>query len=248
VQGRIRTTHLVAIDAFDALRDTLRRAADGARLRDLATALVESYPDGEITPEDTEAFLHELVDSQLLLPDLALPVTGEDSTAGVIHQLGDESLDAVRLASDARARLTETDRALRGIDAAGLGSAPDVYRRLASQLEPLGVPVSVSRLFQVDLTKPPQEVVIGANVVDEIVRGIDVLHRFSRLQQERSLDEFRAAFVDRYGADREVPLVDVLDEESGIGFERASRAGAEASPLLSAVATPRRNIRLHMED
>src|SRR3954452_10272346 len=226
VQGRTRTVHLVAIDAFDALRDTLHRAADGARLRDLATALVESDPDGEITPEDAEAFLHELVDGQLLLPELALPVTGEDGTAGVIQQLDDEQLAAVRLASDARARLTQTDRALRDIEAAGLASAPDVYRRLASQLEPLGVPVSLSRLFQVDLIKPPQEVVIGANVVDELLRGIDVVQRFARGRQERSLEEFRAAFVERYGADREVPLVDVLDEESGIGFERANRGGA----------------------
>lgn len=240
VQGRIRTVHLVAIDAFDALRETLRRASDGARLRDLATALVENDPDGEITLEDADGFLNELVDSQLLLPDLALPVTGEDGTAGVIHQLDDENLGALHLASDARERLAETDRALRDIDAAGLGSQPDVYRRLASQLEPLGVPVSLSRLFQVDLTKPPQEVVIGANVIEELVRGIEVLHRFSRLQQERSLEEFRAAFVERYGSDREVPLVDVLDEESGIGFERANRAGAEASPLLSALPLQRR--------
>ncbi|HVE73423.1 MAG TPA: lantibiotic dehydratase [Thermoanaerobaculia bacterium] len=240
VQGRMRTVHLVAIDAFDALRDTLRRAAGGARLHDLATALVESDPDGEITPEDAEAFLQELVDSQLLVPELALPVTGEESTAGLVEQLDVRQLDSVRLASDARTRLAETNRALRDIDAAGLGSPPDVYRRLASELEPLGVPVSLSRLFQVDLTKPPQEVVIGASVIDEVVRGLEVLQRFSRTQAERSLEEFRAAFVDRYGADREVPLVDVLDEESGIGFERANRAGAEASPLLSALPLQRR--------
>ena len=232
---RMRTVHLVAIDAFDALRDTLRRAADGARLRDLATALVESDPDGEITHEDAGAFLEELVDSQLLVPELALPVTGEESTAGLVQQLED-----VRGASDARRLLEQTNDALRDIDAAGLGLPPDVYRRLAAELEPLGVPASLSRLFQVDLTKPAREVVIGASVIDEVVRGIEVLHRFSRTQHEHSLQEFCAAFVDRYGADREVPLVDVLDEESGIGFERANRAGAEASPLLSALPLQRR--------
>lgn len=233
VQGSVRTVHLVAVDAFDALRDTLRRAADGARLRDLAAALVAS--DAEITFDDAEAFLHELVDTQLLVPELALPVTGLNSTIDFVQQL-----DAVRGAGDARARLAQTDRVLRDVDAAGIGSPPDVYRRLASDLEPLGVPVSLSRLFQVDLSKPAQEVVIGANVVDELLRGIDVVQRFARGRQERSLEEFRAAFIDRYGADREVPLVDVLDEESGIGFERANRAGAEASPLLTALPLQRR--------
>jgi len=231
MQGSVRTVHLVAVDAFDALRDTLRRAADGARLRDLAAALV----DDEITLDDAEAFVHELVDTQLLVPELALPVTGSDSTAGFVQQL-----DGVRGASDARARLAQSDRILRDVDAAGIGSPPDAYRRLASDLEPLGVPVSLSRLFQVDLSKPAQDVVIGANVVDELLRGIDVVQRFARARQERSLEEFRAAFIDRYGADREVPLVDVLDEESGIGFERANRGGAEASPLLTALPLQRR--------
>jgi thiopeptide-type bacteriocin biosynthesis protein len=235
LQGRVRTVHLVAVDAFDALRDTLRRAADGARLHDLAAALVASDPDGEITPEDAEAFLYELVDTQLLVPELALPVTGQDSTIGLMHQL-----DGVRGASDARARLAQADRVLRDVDAAGLGSPIDVYRRLASDLEPLGVPVSLSRLFQVDLSKPPREVVIGANVVDELLRGVEIVQRFARARQELSLQEFRAAFIERYGADREVPLVDALDEESGIGFERANRGGAEASPLLTALPLQRR--------
>jgi thiopeptide-type bacteriocin biosynthesis protein len=95
-------------------------------------------------------------------------------------------------------------------------------------------------LFQVDLTKPAQEVVIGANVVDELRRGIEIVHRFSRSQQERSLEEFRAAFVERYGADREMPLVDVLDEESGIGFERVTRAGPHPSPLVAGLPLQRR--------
>jgi thiopeptide-type bacteriocin biosynthesis protein len=235
VHGRVRTAHLVAVEAFDALRDTLRRAADGARLHELAAALVASDPDGEITAEDAEAFLHELIDSQLLVPELALPVTGEESTTALLRQL-----DELSGASDARWRLAHTECTLRDIDAAGLGSPIEVYRSLASELEPLGVPVSLARLFQVDLTKPAEEVVIGGNVVDELVRGVEVLHRFSRMQQERSLEEFRNAFVDRYGAGREMPLVDVLDEESGIGFERANRAGAEASTLLVGLPLQRR--------
>jgi hypothetical protein len=75
VQGRARTYHLVAVDAFDALRETLDRAADGARLEDLAAALVSD----EITLEEASDFVHELVDNQLLLPELAPPFTGDEN-------------------------------------------------------------------------------------------------------------------------------------------------------------------------
>lgn len=235
VNGRMRTYHFVAIDAFDALRETLQRAANGARLRELAEALVASDPEGEITFDAAEAFLHDVVDNQLLLPELALPVTGEESTVGLLRQLDD-----LPSAGDVRTRLEHADLALSQIDEAGIGTPPQRYLDLAHELEPLGVPVEMSRLFQVDLMKPASEVVVGETVIAELLRCVEQLHRISRARFERSLEEFRNAFEDRYGSDREMPLLDVLDEESGIGFERSGSAGAEASPLLSGLSFQRR--------
>lgn len=229
VHGQKRTYHLVAVDVFDALRDTLERAADGARLADLAAALV----DDEITIEEAQGFVHELVDNQLLVPELAPPVTGDET---LLHQL-----DALQSAPDARALLARAETVLRERDSARIGSSPQHYLDLARDLESLGVPVELSRLFQVDLMKPAAEVAIGEDVIDEVRRTVGLLHRFSKGRQESSLDEFRRAFQDRYGADREMPLLDVLDEESGIGFERSANAGAEGSPLLAGLSMQRRS-------
>ena len=46
------------------------------------------------------------------------------------------------------------------------------------------------------------------------------------------MSRFREAFSERYGT-REIPLVEALDEETGIGFERSNSPLAEASPLLA---------------
>lgn len=226
--GRLRKYHLVAVDNFDALQSTLDRAADGARLGDLAAALVADDPDQEITLEDAEEFLHDLVDNQILLPELALPVTGEESTPALLRQLADLSSTA-----EARERLSRTERALAGIDARGLGSEPELYREIARDLEPLGAPVEMSRLFQVDMVKPPREVTLGPIVIDELLRTVQLLHRLSAARGDGPLGDFRTAFKERYGEGREMPLLEVLDEESGIGFERSRNAAAEASPLLS---------------
>ncbi len=241
VNGRLRTYHLVAFDAFEALRETLRRAADGARLGDLAEALVAGDPEGEITLDDAETFLNDVADNQILLADLALPVTGGESTAGLLEQL-----DAFAAAGEARTRLTNAERTLAGIDAT-TGAVPSArYLGIARDLEPLGVPVELSRLFQVDLIKPPREVLLGEAVVAEIVRGVEILHNSSRQRGGQALDEFRGAFVERYGSDREVPLLAALDEESGIGYERANNAAAEASPMLAGLALRRQADRLHL--
>ena len=226
--GRMRTYHLVAVDAFEALESTLARAAGGARLGELAEALVADDPDGEITLEDARGFLHDLVDNQLLLPDLSLQVTGEESTPGLLRQLAD-----LPMAKEAAERLARAEGTLAEIDARGPGSSAERYRKVAAELEPLGVPVEMSRLFQVDLIKPGREVELAPEVVDEMLRGVEILHRVAPAWQEGPMDEFCSSFRERYGENREVPLLEALDEECGLGFERSRQAGAEASPLLS---------------
>ncbi|HYN23174.1 MAG TPA: lantibiotic dehydratase, partial [Thermoanaerobaculia bacterium] len=236
VNGRLRTYHLVAVDSFDALQNTLARAADGARLQVLAKALVADDPDQEITLEDALSFLHDLVDNQILVPELALPVTGEESTPGLLRQLAN-----LGSAAEAKERLARAERELGDIDAQGLGSKPDCYHGIARELEPLGVTVEMSRLFQVDMVKPAREVTVGPDVLGEILRGVDLLHRLSQARREGPLEDFRNAFRERYGEGREVPLLAALDEESGIGFGRSTQAAAEASPLLEGLPFRARN-------
>jgi thiopeptide-type bacteriocin biosynthesis protein len=227
--GRLRTYHFVAVDAFDALRTTLERAGGGATIAALANDLVAADPESEITPEEAESFVHDLIDNQLLLPDLAPAVTGEESTPALLRQL--EGLHGAR---DATERLGAAQRALAEIDAQGLGTPIERYHEAARSLEPLGVPVEMSRLFQIDLFKPAPDVVIGETAIAEILRGVELLHRLVvKPRHEPLLEEFRRSFRDRYGEGREVPLLAALDEESGIGFERSALPGAEASPLLA---------------
>jgi hypothetical protein len=93
--------------------------------------------------------------------------------------------------------------------------------------------VALPRHFQADMTKPAPAATLGSSVIAEIVAGTDLLRRLARPGSHRSLDQFRDAFPARYEG-REVPLVEALDEEAGIGFE----ASAETSPLLHDLAFP----------
>ena len=93
--------------------------------------------------------------------------------------------------------------------------------------------VELSRLFQVDMIKPARESILGEAVLDEIIRGVDILHGLAHRPRQNALAQFREAFVARY-EHREVPLVEALDEEVGLGFG----ASGETSPLLKDVAFP----------
>ena len=218
-----RSYHLVAVDSSPYLTAALERARAGATLEAVAEALV----DDEISKAEAEDFVAELVDSQLLVSDARPLVTGDEPVHGLVATLSEhpESAPIGRRVDEARA-------VLEAMDAEGLGAPPDRYRAVASVLEELPARPDLSRLVQVDLIKPAQEATLGSPVVSEITRGVRILHRLGRQQASDGLARFREAFFQRYEA-REIPLVEALDEETGIGFERSSSPLAEASPLLA---------------
>lgn len=221
-KARERSYHLVAVEETEYLTATLSRAAQGALPADLVAALT----DEEIPPEVAAEYVEQLIDSQLLVPELAPPVTGPEPVHPLAAQLAGYE------AGRAGAAVLEAVRdELAALDAAGLGGSPDHYRAVAARLEALPAPAELSRLFQVDLVRPAPAATLGREVVEEIHRGVDLLRRIQPSPEEPLLTRFREAFVARYEM-REVPLLEALDEEIGVGFAASGSPAADPSPLL----------------
>ncbi len=218
-----RSYHLVAVDKSPYLTAALEQAQGGAALEAVAGVLV----DDEISQAEAEEYVQELVDNQLLVTDARPLVTGDEPVHGLVATLGGDAATA-RIAE----RVDEARAALEAIDAEGLGTSPDRYRAVASLLGELPAQPDLSRLVQVDLVKPAQQATLGGRVVSDLARGARILHQLAPPQEHDGLSRFREEFFRRYET-REIPLVEALDEETGIGFERSDSPLAEASPLLA---------------
>ena len=215
--------HLVAVEPDEFLDAALARAADGATPDEIAAAVAASDPDGEISLGDATGYVAELIDSQLLMSELWPALTGPEAVHGLI-----ETLD--RVGREEAGMLRRAHEALLDLDRKGLGNDPDRYGEIAGTLEPLPQRTERDRLFQVDLFKPG-EVSLAPAVLDEVARGLEALHRLAPPTVGDSLDGFRERFIDRYGTDRLVPLLEALDVEAGAG-RPLSAMGGDASPLL----------------
>lgn len=205
LRDKVRSHHLVSLAADDALDATLARAATGATLDLLVSALVAPG----ISRADAEAYIHELIDEQVLEPDLVCPVTGDEPHARIVARLA-----SVPPAADTAQVLDEARRAIAAIDAAPLGVDPERYGAIARSLEPLGLPVSLSRLFQTDLVRPAGAT-LGPDAVAVLQRGAALLHRL-QAPHEDELERFRAAWSARY-EEAAVPLAEGLDADLGLG-------------------------------
>ncbi|MGB9179218.1 MAG: lantibiotic dehydratase [Pyrinomonadaceae bacterium] len=217
--GENRSYRLVAVEETDYLFATLKRANEGAKF----IALAQSLVDDEVSLEEAEKYIDSLIESQILVPDLSIPVSGCDSLDSLIAQLRRHEETAHFADALARAR-----SCLAGIDRKRLGVEPRHYNAAAQSLEPLPLKADLSRLFHVDLIKPAPAATLGVEVLEEIVRGIKILHRVTGRPGVDPLARFSDAFTERYG-EMEVPLAEALDEESGIGFG----AGLESSSLIT---------------
>ncbi|HEY4307481.1 MAG TPA: lantibiotic dehydratase [Gemmatimonadaceae bacterium] len=225
-----RTHHLVAVDDSRYLRLVLDRAGTeaGVTIESLASAVAEAG----VPCEQAKAYIHRLVENQILLPELPLYVTGRDPLPAIE--------DAVRAfgASEVADQMRAVTDALAAIDTDGPGVHASRYENVVQILETLPAKVDRARLLHVDLSKPAPAARLGANVIREITAGAELLRRFGR-SGDSLLDTFRHAFMARYEG-RQVPLLEALDEEIGVGFPIRGDASPDAEPLLAGLAFPSR--------
>lgn len=232
IQDRIRRYHLVAVDPSTYLEEVLARARQGATIEQLIDVLCT---DPEITRPDAEVFIEELIATQLLVSTLQPQVTGREPTIPLVEQL--EGLTAGRPAA---AALRDAAQAIAQLDAAPLGLPPAPYLAIADGLTArLPTKVEANRLFQIDLVRdnPGLPLQLGPRLVQELLRGAQLLSRLDGAPDEDPWARFRARFSERYES-REVPLLQVLDAETGIGLgDEGADSGA---PLLADLRFPAR--------
>ena len=224
LRGAARSHHLVKLEDDPFLVAALERAEAGASVEALAQAVIAQDRDDPPSEEEAQAFVVDLVRSDVLVPALTPLITGEPALDDLIRQLA--SLPA----GAAAARTLETARqALAALDEQGPGDAtPEAYQTIATGLKSLPAEVDPAKLYQVDMRKPVVVARLGPAVMDELVHAIEILVRFGPVNELDELKAFRDAFSQRYERAM-VPLLEALDEETGVTFGRPTGEGA---PLL----------------
>ncbi len=209
VEGSGRRYTLEEVETSSYLESTLEQARSGATAEELAGALVAG--DSGIEPAEAWGFVRELIEEQILVPAFEPAITGESALGSMLEALGDaaERHPLALALESCRQELEKMDRE-------GVGIDPDRYDGMRQRLKDAGLDVTREHLVQVDLFRPAN-VIIGEGVVREVLRAVDVLHRITPSAEPEELRRFRERFAERYG-ERMIPLVEALDEESGIGF------------------------------
>src|SRR5882672_636898 len=135
-------------------------------------------------------------------------------------------------ASGLAVELRGISEVLRVLDRNGLGADPAAYDKIATVVSRLGGEFKPGRLVQVDVTKPAATACLDQRLVNDVLDAVQTLHAIRDNSSQPAFDEFKEKFQDRY-QEQEVPLLEALDDEAGIGFESHENPGLE--PLVAGI-------------
>ena len=217
LDGLDRTHHLVQVAGSAHLQRAIDAAQTGATRRQVA----EAVSGGGVDEARAGSYVDRLVAAQVLVPNLDVAITGPpplDALVADLEAFGDDATAGV---------LRQVREDLAKVDAEGPAAPAASHEAIAASLRVLPAPIEPARLLHVDATVPPCDATLARSAVEEIIRGVDLLRRIAPPPPASDLDRFRDAFVERYETE-EVPLLDALDEELGIGFG----GDADPAPLL----------------
>jgi thiopeptide-type bacteriocin biosynthesis protein len=207
----------VSLRATGPVRRALELARPGIGVGELRRQLLAATRGS--TAEQVDRLLRQLRDQQFLLPELPPALLGDP----LGHVL--KCLDQMPSAAAAQwsARLTAIGGACRAVDEApGRTAALAAARALLAE-----APAGAARPdVQVDSALPLDATGVTCLIADDAAAAVDLLFR---LQPGRSWDPlagYRQAFHRRYGDQRRVPLLELLDPRFGLGHP----AGHEGAP------------------
>lgn len=227
MESRVRNYKLRDASVTEALERVVSSALGPCTLGELA-GIFDADEDND--QDAALAFVDELAGAQILLPELRPIVSGEHPVKELVSQLRHAGCERQATA------LEQAQGFIDALDCAGPGVQSEGYEKIAEHLRTSfpDVKAAIERLFQVDLQLKAKVHLDEGATIKTAKEALEVLLALDDGENyENPLASFIEAFRDRY-EDQEIPLLEALDEEHGIGV-RGRVGGTIKSEILAGI-------------
>lgn len=225
----MRMHHLSSAEQSEYLDLVLAQAKKGVTIGQLATSLVSD----EITEEEAQEFVAQVLESQLLVSELEPALTGDDFLVQIISVLqkinAKQSSDELPFILQV---LDEVKTSLNQIEISGDNYSIDKFTTIEQLLTQLPTPFDRKVLFQIDSYLPETSGQLNRGLLNKLVSKIPTFMKLSPAGNP-TLEDFRNKFYEKY-EDEEVPFVLALDPEVGVGYP-AGQSKNDISPLVEGI-------------
>lgn len=181
---------------------------DYIKVSEIITTLQREFPDVEM--EKIESVIMQLVENEYLITELRPPLTMTEPFEYVLekifHLQGIESLQT---------QLQEIHQLLITYNQLEIGEGLQLLQNIVNRMKQVS---NKKHPLQVDVRLSNPEIKLNESVKDELRKVAEVLWKISPEQTGMPhLNDYREDFIEKYGTYREVPLLELLDEDHGLG-------------------------------
>ncbi|HBX51206.1 MAG: hypothetical protein A2275_06950 [Bacteroidetes bacterium RIFOXYA12_FULL_35_11] len=218
-----REHYIVSFDDTPYFRAIIDKAKVGVCFTECVAELITD----DISEEEATEYVYTLIESQVLVSELEPTVTGPDFFDRVLNLINNfEELD------DIKNNLKELQFKLSEINKQVLGIPVSRYNEITNFLSEKETKFEKKFLFQCDLLNAAQDFTINKSIAQNILEALTFLNAFTKTYKT-NLQNFKEAFFARYET-MEIPLLQALDVESGIGYaQSAGQDKGDISPLVA---------------
>lgn len=174
----------------------------------LATSLRSQFKN---VPRDViESFLMKLIENEFLISNLYPPLTNNQQFDYIINEMNRSNI------LKHQPTLVEIKDLLDKYNDTPLGEGIETYKEIRRKMRKI---INSRYYLQVDTKLHLSDKRLNKRVVEDINRLLNILLPFSTTYQEKDtpLSRYKQDFIDKYGINREVSLLEMLDNDLGIG-------------------------------
>lgn len=165
----------------------------------------ENIPD-----EVIKSFIYQLLKNEYIITDIRPPLVNTDSFTYLLDRIKD--IDESKYIYEI---LYEIKELIDEYNCLPIGEGIDKYKILVEKMKTV---FKCSNYLQVDLNINSDKVILNEKIADEVTDVIEFLIRISGNRGEAyNIAAYKEEFMEFYGTCREVPVVELLDEDKGLG-------------------------------
>jgi thiopeptide-type bacteriocin biosynthesis protein len=219
VRDKQRSHTIIALDHTAYLSSLLVAAENGCCFAELSALVCQAEPSA--SREEARAYVHQLIDSQVLISELEPTITGntyfDELPARLKGKLPDEQLMPLR-------------HLLQLLHIGGVVN----FQKIHQLLEQTYGQSNSKDLIQTDLFFNTEHNQLNTKVTSAIAEQVSSLLRLSTRQSPVDLASFIKNFSERF-EDQEIPLLIALDSESGVGYGSMKQGSGDHLPALEGI-------------
>jgi len=211
------------------IQNILNKAKYGATIKELINELISD----DISFEQANTYINQLIDNQLLTSSIAPVLTGEELFNSLIEKIKNISIN-----EKLKDILIDISNLIVELDNMPIGSGVDYYSKISNKMKEIPFEFNGKDFLQTDTILQTKKNTIDQKLVNDVKIGLSIINRLTIQPSETNLDKFKNSFYKRYG-DREIPLFLALDTEAGIGFLQNNYGSVnDNTPLVDDLSLP----------